>query len=356
MVQTIDYIRDNIARMPPYVPGEQPPPGAKVVKLNTNENPYPPSPKAMKVLREFDPERLRLYSDPASRLFRRAAAKVHRLPEDWILAGNGSDDLLSMIFLACAEPGRRIVYPMPTYVLFRTLARMQDAEIVEVPYDEDYDLPVDGLIAARGAVTLVCTPNSPSGTIATVRQLDRLARNVPGLLVIDEAYVDFANGDALSLAKKHDNVIVLRTLSKGYSLAGLRLGYGLANPRLLAVLNKVKDSYPVDSVACAVGAAAMLDQAYKKRCVAKVRASRGRLTADLRRMGFRVWPSRSNFLLVRPPQGDAERIYLGLKARGILVRYFKEPRLDDKLRITVGTDGQNAALVAAVAALTSSEL
>jgi len=341
----MSYFRRNIEHMPPYVPGEQPPPGAKVIKLNTNENPYPPSPKAMKVLREFDPELLRLYSDPMSRRFCQAVAKLHGVPVDRILAGNGSDDLLSMIVLACAEPGRKVVYPMPSYVLYRTLAQMQEAEIVEVPYDDDYGLPVDALVAAAGAVTFVCTPNSPSGTVAPVEQLAKIAGNVPGVLVIDEAYVDFADSDAMGLTRKHDNVIVLRTLSKGYSLAGLRLGYGVADPKLLATLIKVKDSYPVDSIACAVGAAAVKDQAYRKRCVAKVKASRRKLSADLWKLGFKVWPSQSNFLLARPPEGDAERIYQGLKAKGILVRYFKEPRLDDKLRITVGTDKQNAALV-----------
>jgi len=342
------YFRSNITKMPPYVPGEQPAAGVKVIKLNTNENPYPPSPAAVKVLHGLDPELLRRYPDPAARSFCRAAAKVHHLPVDWVLAGNGSDDLLSMIVLACAEPGRKVVYPMPTYVLFRTLAQMQDAEIVEVPYDDDYNLPLDGLLAANGAVTFVATPNSPSGTVAPVKDLGRLARGVSGMLVIDEAYVDFAESDALALVRKHNNVIVLRTLSKGYSLAGLRLGYGIANPALLGVLNKVRDSYPVDSVACAVGAAAMEDQAWKTANVERVKAARAKLSADLERLGFRVWPSESNFLLARPPKGDAGRLYRGLKARGILVRYFKEPRLDDKLRISVGTDEQNAALTEAL--------
>ena len=347
----MNYFRDNINRMPPYVPGEQPAPGTKVIKLNTNENPYPPSPKAMEVLRHFDGELLRRYSDPNSRLFCQAVSKALGVPPDWVLAGNGSDDTLAMIVLACAEPGRKVVYPMPTYVLYRTLAQMQDAEIVEVPYDEDYRFPTDALIKENGAVTFVARPNSPSGTCAPLAEIERLAKGVDGLVVVDEAYVDFAEDNSLELVRRCENVVVLRTLSKGYSLAGLRLGFAIGQPSVLGVLNKVKDSYPVDAVACAVGAAAVEDQASKSANVEKVKASRASLTSGLTKLGFRVWPSQSNFLLARPAAGDGGRVYEALKARGILVRYFKEPRLDDRLRITVGTDEQNAALLAALAEL-----
>lgn len=345
----MNYFRDNINRMPPYVPGEQPAPGAKAVKLNTNENPYPPSPKATAVLRHFDADLLRRYSDPNSRLFCQAVSQALGVPQDWVLAGNGSDDTLAMIVLACAEPGRKVVYPMPTYVLYRTLAQMQDATIVEAPYDDDYGFPTDALVRANGAVTFIARPNSPSGTCSPLAEVERLAKGVRGLVVVDEAYVDFAEDNALDLVRKHENVVILRTLSKGYSLAGLRLGFAVAQPAVLGVLNKVKDSYPVDAVACAVGAAAVEDQAWKSANAEKVKASRAHLTAGLAKLGFRVWPSQSNFLLVRPAAGDAGRIYEALKARGILVRYFQEPRLDDKMRITVGTDEQNQALVDALA-------
>jgi histidinol-phosphate aminotransferase len=342
------YFRDNIDKMPAYVPGEQPPAGSKIIKLNTNENPYPASPKAAEVLRGFDIDQLRRYSDPMSKAFCQAAAKALDVPAEWVLAGNGSDDLLAMIIIACGEQGRKIVYPMPTYVLYRTLAQMQDAPFVEVPFDDDYNLPLERLIAEQGAVTFIARPNSPSGTVWPLKQIEQLALGLEGLLVVDEAYADFAEDNALELARKHANVVVLRTLSKGYSLAGLRLGFAIANPQVLATLNKVKDSYPVDALACAVGAAAMGDQAHKNANAEKVKASRAKLSADLAKLGFRVWPSQSNFLLAAPPGGDAARLYQGLKARGILVRYFNEPRLDDKLRITVGTDEQDAALVAAL--------
>ncbi len=339
------YFRPDINAMSGYVPGEQPPPDAKVIKLNTNENPYPPSPAALKVLRELEGELLRRYPDPMAGAFRQAASEVLGVPPDWILVGNGSDDLLTMIIRACSEPGRRVVYPMPTYVLYRTLTQIQGAEFVEVPYHEDYSLPVEPLIEDRGAVTFVASPNSPSGTVAPVEVLDKLASQLSGVLVIDEAYVDFAESDALELVNKYDNVIILRTLSKGYSLAGLRLGFGVANPVLLEGLIKVKDSYNVDAIACAVGAAAIADQTHKNTNAQKIKASRIQMAEALKQFGFYVLPSEANFLLVQSPSGNAQYLYQKLKERGILVRYFNQPRLTDKLRITVGTPEQNETLI-----------
>jgi histidinol-phosphate aminotransferase len=342
------YFRPNINAMSGYVPGEQPPPGTKVIKLNTNENPYPPSPEALKVLRELDGELLRRYPDPMAGAFRDAASQVLGVPADWILVGNGSDDLLTMIIRACSEPGRGVVYPMPTYVLYRTLAQIQGADYVEVPYHEDYTLPVEQLIEAGGAVTFVASPNSPSGTVAPMEQLEKLAAQLSGVLVIDEAYVDFAESNALELVKTYDNVIVLRTLSKGYSLAGLRLGFGVANPSLLEGLIKVKDSYNVDAVACAIGAAAIADRNHTTANAQKIKASRSQMADALQQLGFNVLPSQANFLLAQFPSGNAESLYKSLKERGILVRYFNQPRLTDKLRITVGTPEQNEALIKAL--------
>jgi len=343
------YFRQNIDALSAYVPGEQPPSDAKVIKLNTNENPYPPAPAALQVLRELDGELLRRYPHPMARAFREAASLALGVPADWILVGNGSDDLLTMIMRACAEPGRRVVYPMPTYVLYRTLAQIQDAEVVEVPFHEDYSLPIEPLIKAQGAVTFIASPNSPSGTVASVELLDKLATQLSGILVVDEAYVDFADSNALELVKKYDNVIVLRTLSKGYSLAGLRLGFGIANPSLLEGLFKVKDSYNVDAIACAVGAAAIADQSYKENNAQKIKNSRSKMQEALQKLGFYVLPSQANFLLAQSPSGNAQSLYQTLKERGIFVRYFNQPRLADKLRITIGTPEQNEALLKVLA-------
>lgn len=340
--------RDNVKRMQGYVPGEQPPPGSKVVKLNTNENPYPPSPEVMGVLRGFEGEWLRRYPDPMARMAREAAAEVYGVPADWVMAANGSDEMLALLARAFLEKGRKIAYPMPTYSLYITLAEMQAAATAEVPYDEDYNLPVEGLLAARADLTFVCTPNNPSATVAPVRDLERLAAGLEGVLVIDEAYTDFADENALGLVSRYPNVIVLRTLSKGYSLAGLRVGFGVAQPELLEGLIKIKDSYNVDAVALRLAAAAMKDQAWMKANAGKIKASRASLAAALRKMGFALWPSQANFILARPPKSDARYLYMELRDRGILVRYWDRPRLDDKIRITVGTEEENAVLLDAL--------
>lgn len=342
------YFRSNIDAMAGYVPSEQPKPGTQIIKLNSNENPYPPSPVVMEVLRNFDGEWLRRYPNPFAEEFRQAASKALGVPSDWIIVGNGGDEILNIVIRACAELGRKVVYPIPTYVLYRTLTQMQSAEIIEIPYSEDYRLPLQELVAANGSVTFIASPNSPSGHVVPASELRELATQLSGVLVIDEAYVDFADENALGLVTEYENVIAIRTLSKGYSLAGLRLGFGVANPKLLSGLYKVKDSYNIDAIASTVGAAAITDQAYKDACVARVKASRTKLATDLKQLGFQIWDSQTNFLLVKPREGNAEQLSQKLKEQKILVRYFKQPRLDDKLRITVGTDEQNQALVEAL--------
>ena len=348
----MSYFRPAIDAMTGYVPGEQPKPGIKIVKLNTNENPYPPSPHVMEALRNIDSDALRRYPDPFAIEFCRAVSEVLGVPEDWIIVGNGSDDVLNLLVRACAEgQERRVVYPMPTYVLYPTLSAMQPAEVIEIPYPENFQLPIADLVKANGALTFIASPNSPSGHTVPLDDLRELARGLSGVVAIDEAYVDFAESSALPLVQEFENVIVLRTLSKGYSLAGLRLGFGVANPQLLAGLFKVKDSYNIDAIAIAVGAAAMRDRDYKNTCAEKVKISRTKLTVDLRKLGFKVIDSQGNFVLATPPLGNAESLYLALKERGILVRYFKQPGLEDKLRITVGTDQQNQALIEALGSI-----
>jgi histidinol-phosphate aminotransferase len=342
------YFRPAIEVMQGYIPGEQPKQSTRIIKLNTNENPYPPSPAAMAVLRNFDEEALRRYPNPFANDFRQAISDVLNVPMDWVIAGNGSDEILNVLVRSCAEYQRRVVYPVPTYVLYHTLAEMQPADIVEVPYGEGDRLPIEQLVAANGAVTFIASPNSPSGHVVSNTDLRQLAAQLSGVLVIDEAYVDFATETALPLIDEFENVLISRTLSKGYSLAGLRLGFGIANPTLLSGLFKVKDSYNIDAIACAVGAAAIRDQAYKNECAEKVKVSRAKLALDLKQLGFQVPDSQTNFLFVKTPKGNAQAIYLALKERGILVRYFNQPGLDDKLRITVGTDEQNHTLIEAL--------
>jgi histidinol-phosphate aminotransferase len=346
-----NFFRPNIAAMQGYTPGEQPRPGTGVIKLNTNENPYPPSPTAMEILHNLNSEWLRRYPNPYAQDFRLAISEVLEVPVDWVIVGNGSDELLNVIIRACAGEGRPVVYPTPTYVLYRTLAEIQPAPVKEIPYGENNRLPLQELIAADGAVTFIASPNSPSGHVVPYPELRQLASAISGVLVVDEAYVDFADASALDLVREFPNVISCRTLSKGYSLAGLRLGFGIASPELLKGLFKVKDSYNVDAVACLVGAAAMLDQSYKHACIQRIKGSRAELAIALKDLGFYVPDSQANFLLVTPPRGNAEEIYLRLKERGILVRYFNQPGLADKLRITIGTSEQHQHLLTELAQL-----
>lgn len=348
----MSYFRFAVDAMTGYIPGEQPKPGTPIIKLNTNENPYPPTPQAMEVLRNLDSEWLRRYPDPFAKDFCSAVSEALSVPTDWVIVGNGSDELLNVIIRASAEGSdRKVVYPMPTYVLYRTLAAMQPAEVVEIDYPANFQLPIDELVKARGAITFIASPNSPSGHLVPLADLRVLAQQLSGILVIDEAYTDFAEYSALPLVQEFENVIILRTLSKGYSLAGLRMGFGIANLQLLAGLFKIKDSYNIDAIATAVGTAAMRDQAYKNACAEKVKKSRAKLAVELKNLGFTVLDSQANFVLATPPQGNAEQLYLALKARGILVRYFKQVGLEDKLRITVGTDEQNQILIEALVSL-----
>jgi histidinol-phosphate aminotransferase len=335
------FLRKHLQAVAGYTPGEQPPPGSSIIKLNTNENPYPPSPEVVRSLQTLDLEWLRRYPDPTAIAFRQAAGEILDIPTDWITAGNGSDELISLIVRTFVEVGEKVVYPMPSYVLYRTVAQIQAANPVEIPYDETFTFPLHALIEAQGAVTFIASPNSPLGNAVPIDQLDTLAAELRGILVIDEAYVDFTDRNARSLTQKHNNVILLRTLSKGYSLAGLRLGFAIAPPALITDLNKFKDSYAVDAIATLVGAVAIRDQAHKNLNVQKVLRSRSVLKHRLELLRFRVWPSEGNFLLVQPPQQYALELQQRLKNRGVLVRHFNVPSVEDKLRITVGTDEQN---------------
>jgi histidinol-phosphate aminotransferase len=340
------YFRENIEKAKGYEPGFQPKDSA-VVKLNTNENPYPPSPKVMKVLSEISPEQLRRYPDPMGTAFRQAAAEVNGVAPDYIMCCNGGDELLKMAFQAFCDENRPVAYPVPTYSLYPVLAKLQNCRAVEVSFDSEFNLPAK-LAGAGAGLTIVCNPNAPTGSFINVDELASLAAGLKGVLLIDEAYVDFAENNCAALVKDFDNVIILRSMSKGYSLAGIRFGYAIARPDLIAGLIKVKDSYNVDAVAVAVAAAAVRDQDYFRKTVEKIKAERGRLTKKLRDLRFDVPDSSSNFVLAQCKNGNASEIYEKLTRRNIFVRYFAYPRLEDKLRITIGTPEQNDKLLSAL--------
>jgi len=347
------YLRKNIEKVKGYVPGFQPK-ETDVVKLNTNENPYPPSPAVLKALAEFGPEQLRRYPDPIGNEFRQAAAEVNGVRPDNIMCCNGGDDLLTIAFRAFCDKYRPVAYPVPTYSLYPVLAKLQNCEAIEIPFDAEFKLPAK-LAQTNAALTIVCNPNAPSGSFISVGELASLADELSGILLIDEAYVDFAEGNCTELVKKFDNVMILRSLSKGYSLAGIRFGYVIAQPDLIKGLMKVKDSYNVDAVAIAVAAAAIKDQKYFSETAEKVKKARGFLTEQLRDLGFEVPQSFSNFVLARSNNSQAREIFDKLKELSIYVRYFDLPGLDDKLRITVGTDEQNNKLISALKEILSQD-
>lgn len=339
--------RRNIARMKGYEPGEQPQEGG-FIKLNTNENPYPPSPRVRQAILAEAEDTVRLYPDPDSTRLRRQASLTYGFDLSQVIAGNGSDDLLAMIARAFIGEKDVLCCPVPTYTLYETLVRIQGGKLLGIPYPDDYSLP-RRLLRARANVTMVASPNSPSGTAVPLEDLSRVADSVRGILVVDEAYADFAEETALSLARERENVIVLRTLSKSFSLAGMRIGLGFAHPRVIEGLCKVKDSYNMNRLSIAAGEAALLDIAWMERNVARIRKTRDRLMDALPAVGFTPFPSRANFVLARRNgRKSARPVYEELKARKILVRYFDTPRLADCLRITVGTDGEIDALLSAL--------
>jgi len=344
----MSYFRENIDRMAGYSPGFQPRESG-FVKLNTNENPYPPSPRAVEAMTAACREGIRKYPDPLANALRKKAAQVLGTRPERILVGFGSDDILTVAVRSFCGPGELIAYPYPSYSLYPVLAQIQEARRKEVDFPDDFSLP--GELAESGAkLVIVPNPNAPSGTMVPADELKRLADALAdGVLLIDEAYVDFAEWHCLGLVDACPNVIVMRTMSKSYSLAGLRVGYAVAAEPLIEGMMKAKDSYNVSGPAIAGGAAALEDQEWLRTNVERIKATRARLIEGLARLGCPCWPSQANFVLARvPPLAGAERVYNELFARKILVRYFKQRRLEDCLRISVGTDQEIDLLLAAM--------
>ncbi|HTM44043.1 MAG TPA: histidinol-phosphate transaminase [Polyangiaceae bacterium] len=346
------HFRNCVEAMQAYVPGEQPQGLSRLIKLNTNENPYPPSPAVAQAIADElqgDGNKLRLYSDPWATALRQEAGRLHGFPTEQILHGNGSDELLALLVRSLVEPGEKIAFPYPTYVLYETLASAQGAVHVTVDFDPQFNLP-EGLDKLGAKIVFIASPNSPSGTRHPVDRLQKLARGLKdGVLVIDEAYADFAASNALELAKVESNVVVLRTFSKSYSLAGMRLGLLFASQELVAGITKIKDSYNLDRLAIVAGAAALRDQAWMRANVARIQRSRAQLVSGLTALGMQVLPSEANFVFARLSSAErAAAAYQFLKDRGILVRYFSMRLLNDGLRITVGTDDEVSALLQAL--------
>jgi histidinol-phosphate aminotransferase len=341
-----NYFRPNIAAMTGYVPGEQPK-DPTIIKLNTNENPYPPSPKVYSSLRKAINGALRLYPEPLSNSLRAAAAAAYGLQPSNIIAGNGSDELLSMLLRCFVGPGDRVAFPQPTYTLYDTLVEIQAGVRATVDFPEDFSLPVT-LGAQNAALTFLCNPNAPSGTLVPLAEIEKLARAVSGILVVDEAYIDFAASEGASsipLIQQIPNLIVLRTFSKAFSLAGMRIGLAFAPEEIISGLMKVKDSYNLNRLSLVAATAALQDMAWMSRNAQRIQKGRKKLSAALKRFGYRVYPSQANFILARKAGENQKPIYEELKRRKILVRYFDADGLRDCLRITIGTPKEVQTLI-----------
>ena len=349
------YERPSVQRLKAYAPGEQPQ-GGRTIKLNTNENPYPPAPQVLAALGNIDPQSLRRYPSPMADEFRQVAAQLHGVKPENIIATNGGDELLRLVLTCFVEPGESIGVTRPSYSLYPVLAAIHGASVFEVPRAADWALPSDfaaKLNAEKVPLGLVVNPHAPSGRLASADELAAIAEDLNGVLLIDEAYVDFVDPDlnytVLPLVEQFDNVLILRTLSKGYSLAGLRFGYGIGNADLIAGLHKVRDSYNQDVISQALAVESLKAQQYAQQSWQQVRDERQRLAADLAKRGMTSPQSQANFLLVNVPvEGKAEALYKHLKTEGILVRWFDQPRLRDKLRITVGMSEENNILLETV--------
>ncbi len=344
----LDFIRPAIRLMRGYTPGEQPPAGQKIVKLNTNENPFSPSPRVMQAICEVPPELLRRYPNPTADAFRTAASDVLGVQPEMIIAGNGSDDILTIATRTFLGAGDVLAVPDPTYSLYPVLSRLQEAKLISVPWGKDWSLPIEGLLSHKPRAIYLANPNAPSGTLVPCADIATLANAFKGLLLIDEAYVDFADENCLELVRTHANVVVSRTLSKGYALAGLRFGFAIAQSQVIEQMLKAKDSYNCDALSIAAATAAILDQSHARKSWLHIRAERERVSIELRRLKFDVIPSQANFVLATCPDGRGREIYLLLKTRGVLVRYFDLPGLRDKVRITIGTMDENNALLTAL--------
>ena len=350
-----EFWSGRIREMTPYVPGEQPR-GRTFIKLNTNECPYPPSPRALEAVRAAAGDSLRLYPDPECLELRQTIARRYRLSENQVFMGNGSDEVLAFAFQAFFDPEREIVFPRVSYSFYPVYARYFGLRYRQVPMKDDFSVDLDAMMRENGGV-VIPNPNAPTGMALPLERIEALLRaNPEAVVIVDEAYVDFGADSAVPLIRDYPNLLVVQTASKSRALAGLRVGWALGSSNLIDGLRCVRDcinSYTVDRVAAAGLKGAMEDEGYFQSVRGRVMATRDRTAQKLAELGFSVLPSRANFLFVSRPGVSGEALQAGLRERGILVRRWDDPLIADWLRITVGTDGDMDALLAALAELTA---
>lgn len=339
----------------PYIPGEQPR-DRKYIKLNTNENPYGPSPKVLQAILEAADDTLRLYPDPACDALLAVASAYYGVGKDGIFAGNGSDEVLAFSFIAFFDPERPILLNDITYSFYPVYASLFQIQSRLVPLEEDFSIPVEKLCGSEGGL-IIANPNAPTGRYLEEAEIRRIVEGNPDqVVIVDEAYIEFGGKSAVPLVKEYPNLLVVQTLSKSHALAGMRVGFAIGDRELIEALNRVKNSfnsYTLDRLAIVAGVEALGDVEYYRRTWKKVAATRERVCAELRESGFEVTPSRANFIFIRHSRTAAGELFMKLRERGILVRYFNKPRIDDRLRVSIGTDEEMDAFVKAVREITA---
>lgn len=339
-----------VARLSPYVPGEQPK-IANLTKLNTNEHPYGPSPKVLEAIAAEVGEGLRLYPDPDASILKKAIADYHGLNTAQVFVGNGSDEVLAFVFQAFFQHDLPILFPDVTYSFYPVYCGLYDIAYHSIPLAEDFSLRLEDYFKPNGGI-IFPNPNAPTGRALQLSAIEALLQaNTQSVVVVDEAYVDFGAQSAISLVNRYPNLLVTQTLSKSRALAGLRVGFAVGHPELIEALIRVKDSfnsYPLDRLAIAGATASFADEAYFQAMRQKVMDSREALVAEMSTLGFETVPSAANFIFTRHPAHDAAMLAAGLREQGVVVRHFNKPRIEQYLRITIGTDAQNARLLAAL--------
>ena len=343
------FVKDLV----PYVPGEQPK-LAKLVKLNTNENPYGPSPKAIAAMQAEVNDNLRLYPDPNSDRLKQAVADYYGVQTNQVFVGNGSDEVLAHAFHGLFQHGQPLLFPDISYSFYPVYCGLYGIDFVQVPLDKQFQIRVEDYVRPNGGI-IFPNPNAPTGCVLALDAIERLLKaNPDSVVLVDEAYIDFGGETAISLVDQYPNLLVTQTLSKSRSLAGLRVGLAVGHPDLIEALERIKNSfnsYPLDRIAIAGAAAAFEDRAYFEQTCQKVIDSREAVVTGLQKLGFEVLPSAANFVFARHPDKDAATLAAGLREQGVIVRHFKQQRIAQFLRITIGTPEQNQALLDALQGL-----
>lgn len=338
----------NVRKVVPYIPGEQPK-AEKMIKLNTNENPYPPSPMAKAALKQMDLDCMRLYPDPTAHVLTDAIAEFYHLKEEQIFVGVGSDDVLAMIFLTFFNSHKPVLFPDITYSFYDVWAEMLRVPYETVPLNEEFQIRKEDYFRENGGV-IFPNPNAPTGLELPLSEVEEIVKaNQDVIVVIDEAYVDFGAASALPLIEKYDNLLVVQTFSKSRGMAGMRIGYAMGNPLLIKYLNDVKysfNSYTMDQTTLVMGAASMKDRAYFEETVNKVVETREWTKGELRKLGFSFGDSKANFIFASHENCPAKELFEALRKENIFVRYFEKPRIDNYLRITIGTQQEMETFVA----------